>query len=538
MIYTVTSLTLIYVLTATIAAVAALFAWNRRRANGGIWLFLMMLAATQWCVADAFQVSASTLQGHIIWAKVSYIGSTSIAVFLLLFTIEYSGGRRLLKPALITALFVPSALSVIAAFANESLPLTWTAVTWSAQHNGIVVFQHGPFYWAITVYTLIVTVAASVVIVRFALRSWVDHRVQAVALVGCATITWAAAVLYNTNQTLLPGVDVNVTFALSGAVLTYVMLRHGLLDLVPLARGAFIEEMADGVLVLDDRSRIVDANPSAAHLLSLRRDELCGADLDDALAQVPELLLAIHAASVRRDVAPASIVIAGSHIDVQVTPVRATARAAGRLVVLRDVSRYKSIERQLQESNASLHTRVDDVTKLQVELQEVAIRDSLTGLHNRRFMTETLDREFLRARREGYPVCVVMIDIDYFKDINDGHGHAAGDSILVNLGVLLATRTRGGDIACRYGGDEFVVVMPNTTPEDAVSRAEAWRDEFAQNAPGWLGTNDPVTLSCGVALTTENGLSPGEVFAAADTAVYAAKDAGRNTVCRAPEQVI
>jgi len=536
--YTVTSLTMIYILAATVSAVAALFAWNRRRACGGRWLFLMMMAATQWSVADAFQISASTLEAHIMWSKISYLGSTSVAVFLLLFTLEYTGRRRLLTPGFISALFVVPVLSVVAAFGNDVLPLTWTSVTWAPQGNNIVVFQHGPFYWGITVYSLIVTVVALAILVGFAVRSWPEHSVESFALIGCAAVTWAAAIIYDIDQAILPGIDVNVTFAVSGALLTYVMLRHGLLDLVPLARGAFIEEMGDGVLVLDDRQRVVDANPSAVHLLRAPRSDLCGLFLDEALADAPELLDAIHGASTGRGAMSTAVVISGSHVDVQVTPVRVTARTTGRLVVLRDVSGYKSIERQLQEANADLERRVTDVTELQAELHEAAVRDSLTGLYNRRYMSETLDREFSRARREGYSVGVVMIDIDHFKDVNDSRGHAAGDSLLVHLGVLLRTRTRGGDIACRYGGDEFLVVMPNADAGDAIQRAQAWCDEFAMESPQWLGGEERVTISCGVALVPDNGWTPGEVVSAADTAAYAAKAMGRNLVRQAPAQTV
>jgi diguanylate cyclase (GGDEF)-like protein len=193
-------------------------------------------------------------------------------------------------------------------------------------------------------------------------------------------------------------------------------------------------------------------------------------------------------------------------------------------------------------------TMVEEIHLLQSQLREQAIRDSLTGCYNRRYLDETLGREFSRAQREAYPVCLVMADLDHFKLVNDTYGHQAGDAFLKALGGLLRSHTRAGDIVCRYGGEEFVIVLPNMQLEDAFQRANNWRLEFRAN--GFAAntfaakpfSNQPasgehgrirVTVSMGVASFPLHGASSEQVLKRADEAMYAAKEAGRDCV-RAP----
>src|SRR5262249_22718936 len=110
--------------------------------------------------------------------------------------------------------------------------------------------------------------------------------------------------------------------------------------------------------------------------------------------------------------------------------------------------------------------------KLREELREQALRDPLTGLYNRRYMEECLDRELHRAHRKQSPIGVIMLDLDHFKAFNDNHGHAVGDAVLRAVGTFLANQIRGGDIACRYGGEEFLLILPEANLHSTVNRAQ------------------------------------------------------------------
>jgi len=171
---------------------------------------------------------------------------------------------------------------------------------------------------------------------------------------------------------------------------------------------------------------------------------------------------------------------------------------------------------------------------LQEALRHQAIRDPLTGLFNRRFMLETLERELYRMRRKEAELAVIMLDLDYFKRFNDTFGHSAGDALLSALGRLLLSRVRKEDVACRYGGEEFTVILPETSLKTALDRAEELRqlvhglhlDHHGQS----LG---PITISLGVAVYPQHGKDPDALLRAADAALYEAKHTGRDRVVAA-----
>jgi diguanylate cyclase (GGDEF)-like protein len=164
-------------------------------------------------------------------------------------------------------------------------------------------------------------------------------------------------------------------------------------------------------------------------------------------------------------------------------------------------------------------------------LREQSIRDYLTNLFNRRYLEETLEREINRAERKKYSVGVLMIDIDHYKNYNDTLGHAAGDIILQELGKLLTSHVRLADIACRYGGDEFVLVIPEASLEVAKERAESLRAKMKHlNLKDKVKSPNTVTISVGVAVFPDHGSTGTAVLKAADDALYRAKNKGRDRV--------
>lgn len=193
---------------------------------------------------------------------------------------------------------------------------------------------------------------------------------------------------------------------------------------------------------------------------------------------------------------------------------------------------------QLEVARSALQQEVtkrlwaeQELTQANVRLQDQAMRDALTGLLNRRYLEESLDREESRSRRSGQPLGVMMIDIDHFKRCNDTFGHAAGDAVLREVGQYMLSLARGEDILCRYGGEEFVLVMGHASPAALRERAESLRlgvQTLEIESEGRrLG---PVTLSVGIAIFPDHGNSGQAVLQAADAALYRAKQNGRNCV--------
>ena len=169
--------------------------------------------------------------------------------------------------------------------------------------------------------------------------------------------------------------------------------------------------------------------------------------------------------------------------------------------------------------------------RLRETLRQQSVRDPLTGLYNRRFLEETLDREIARLERKGLPLSLIMIDVDNFKTFNDTFGHDAGDAVLRDLGGILQRHVRGGDIACRYGGEEFTIVLPEATIEIGRQRAEMLREAVRELRLMHDGKSlGAVTLSLGVACFPDHGRRREHLLQCADAALYEAKNGGRNRV--------
>jgi diguanylate cyclase (GGDEF)-like protein len=169
--------------------------------------------------------------------------------------------------------------------------------------------------------------------------------------------------------------------------------------------------------------------------------------------------------------------------------------------------------------------------KLRDQLRDQSIRDVLTGLFNRRYMLETCRREFSRAARAGQSIGILSIDIDHFKKYNDNHGHDAGDIVLRAVGNCLENLFRNEDVPCRFGGEEFVVVLPGAETDAALRRAEQLRSKIEEIVVRYLEKNLPrITVSIGVAVFPDAGDNPQAVLKAADEALYRAKEKGRNRV--------
>ena len=169
--------------------------------------------------------------------------------------------------------------------------------------------------------------------------------------------------------------------------------------------------------------------------------------------------------------------------------------------------------------------------RLREVLRSQSIRDPLTGLFNRRHMEESLEREVHRAARNEECVTLLMLDIDHFKQFNDTFGHQAGDTLLRALGDFLSQRTRGQDVACRYGGEEFVLILAGATAEDGCKRAELLRQELkqltVQHAGQVLGR---ISVSIGISAFPGHVATAEELLRAADQALYRAKAEGRDRV--------
>ncbi len=194
-----------------------------------------------------------------------------------------------------------------------------------------------------------------------------------------------------------------------------------------------------------------------------------------------------------------------------------------------------SDKRRIIEAAAALLAVSIKNAQLFREVKENSVRDALTGCFTRGHALDVIDAELRRARRSQTPVSMIMFDLDHFKDVNDRHGHLCGDAVLSAIGKRMKEVLRGSDLKCRYGGEEFLVLLPETPLHGARRVAETLRKEIADRPVPWSGEALTITASFGLAQTLPGEVNVQAVIARADQALYRAKDDGRNCVRIAAE---
>ncbi|HEY6795627.1 MAG TPA: diguanylate cyclase [Kineosporiaceae bacterium] len=321
--------------------------------------------------------------------------------------------------------------------------------------------------------------------------------------------------------------EVIVTFiVLAGLAHYFAVFRRGLLRLLPVARGLVLEHVGDAIFVMDLNGRVVDLNP-AARLLALRLYP----DLPDDLLGLPARQLLPyreHRRSLTDGVCQVERHDGTLDLDLRITELADRhGYPLGRVIVARDVTELNEQRRRLEE-------QLTVIKALRNELQEIAVRDDLTGLHNRRYLLGRLELDLDRARSAACPLSVILLDIDHFKSVNDRFGHAVGDALLVATARALRGCVRAGDTVARYGGEEFVILLPGASMDEALHMAEVLRTRCATVRVD--GRSGPVstTVSAGVATFPDCGWSGAELLQNADEALYSAKGGGRDQVVCAP----
>lgn len=297
----------------------------------------------------------------------------------------------------------------------------------------------------------------------------------------------------------------------------------GKFDLIPVARDIVLESIPAMIFVVDSSDRLVDANRMAQDYLGKSLSEIIGRDPLDVFRQWPELIQPFFMTENTR----VEIQIPGDPpriLELVITPLNnERGELEGRAIVAYDITERKNMELALQQ-------RLEEIQALHQALHEQAIRDPLTGAFNRRFLSESFDKEVARAKRDHSNISIIIIDVDHFKKFNDTYGHKCGDLVLQSLVNFLQEHTRQGDVVCRYGGEEFVIVMPDTDVNSAYQRAEALRAEFDAMSLEYESIYLRATFSVGVASFPSSAGTGEGVLHAADQALYKSKENGRNRV--------
>jgi len=194
------------------------------------------------------------------------------------------------------------------------------------------------------------------------------------------------------------------------------------------------------------------------------------------------------------------------------------------------------LEAKLEEKTRNMGIVLDDLAQENESLIKKSERDALTGVFNRAYFDRRYTQEFKRSRRDGTPLSIIFVDIDHFKQVNDNYGHLVGDECIKYVATVLSQEIkREADAACRYGGEEFALIIPNTSEDNAFALAESLRCKVVENTQTFLGEEVSLSVSCGlVTRTVDNEVSELQLLDMVDKALYQSKQNGRNRVTIAP----
>lgn len=523
----------ILILAALVSGAVSLLLWQRRRVPDIQTLALLMLSVAGWSLVAALEASSIQLSTKIFWSQFEYVGSGSAMTLYLFFALQRAGMTISLITRKSLALWLLPLVGFLLALTNRWHGQLWTGFEPASVGVNQITYHHGYIFFGMVAAIYTYALLASILLLRTTRHSGLILKRQNTAVLLAAAIPLLGGMLYVFQPVWLGGINITpMSFSISGIILAVGIVGLRYFDLAPVARDTLFEFMDDGVLVLGDGDQVIDINPAACRLLDT--DASCiGLPIDVVLSRWPELLRCCR----QSDAEHHEIQLSDNPlcvIEARLTPIIGKdSRLSGLIVVLRAITARVHDQRRLQLANDLLKGQVAEISQLQESVREQAIHDALTGLFNRRYLEETLPRELASSTRRHSPLSVIILDIDFFKTVNDTYGHHVGDRTLQALADLLDASTRKGDIACRYGGDEFVLVLPDTPLAEAVDKAESLRLKC-----GALSFDQDrcsgVTISLGVACAPDHGDSGGSLLLVADRALYRAKEAGRDQVVAEP----
>jgi diguanylate cyclase (GGDEF)-like protein/PAS domain S-box-containing protein len=526
--------------------------WRRRNVRGAKWLCLVMLTMSVWGLAEAFEMAAIAADVKILWAKIGYMGITASTPLLLIFSYHHLSAQSgielphdaarqpLLRMRLALLLWFVPLVTTILVWTNDAHHLIWTGYHFvTTGSTEVMVYSHGPWFWVLIIFTYMLLALSIMMLALAAVRLWKFSKQQSLTLLLSIPLPIFANMLYVFFPDQFQGVDLTpVGFAFTGIILTIGIYNFYFLDLTPFARETLMEFLPEAIIVVDSHNIVLDINSAATKMLGKSQKLLIGDNIQPFLTRWlssqqdnsagGQYQVIIDQGS-GEDHDNEGIEVSKKIFDLCITPFKYKGSYSGHILIFTDITERIANEDLLFETNEKLNAQLVEIHILKDQIEELAVRDALTGLYNRRFLNETLSREFSRAGREHYTICIAMIDVDHFKMYNDTFGHQAGDEVLVTLAKHLVENLREGDVVVRFGGEEFIVLMPFVTIETAENRINGLRASFSK-VRHRIDDLKGVTFSAGIASFPHHGSTFDEVLRAADQALYHAKQAGRNQV--------
>lgn len=309
------------------------------------------------------------------------------------------------------------------------------------------------------------------------------------------------------------------------------VFRYRIYDLAPLARDMIMDGISDIIVLADGKGRIVECNRAAVDFFSIE-DVDC---ITHTLKDFHPLLGKIHDQEQMIALGSGEVVLEKEgkphYFHYFAKPVFFRKESiAGMLVQLRDITDHMRFQEEIQKANAELKEKIFRIEQLKDRLKEEVIRDPLTGIYNRRYMDQLISRDLALAGRNNTSLSFAVLDIDFFKAVNDNWGHQAGDALLKNLSAIMVSKVRMSDLLFRIGGEEFLLLLNGVSLDKAAEIVEEIRHAFENSKTPYQDIEIRATLSAGVSSYPENHKNQTDLVRLADEALYLAKRQGRNRV--------
>ena len=482
-----------------------------RRAPKSLHFSYMVLSLLFFNMGYLFELSGGTYESALLAAKIEYLGAPFIAPFLVLFVLEYCARITVKLKHILILMIIP----ITAAILVFTWPLTDIFYKYLLYDTGGVVPRFivtgGVVYYLYFSYTYILVFCSLFIVLYYRKKGNDRFKKQANSLV-VATILPVVGVTINILQ--LGNLPIDVTSVLltcTCVLLAHSVTRQGLYSLAPIAQEQIVENMNDGLILVDVQGAFIDANPAAKKLFPQLRNMPSGA----GMPVISEITWNTGDSDVKREFSVTTAAGAVKHYQASQNFIINNGRTIGRSIIVYDITEAKE--------------RLDEV-------RHIAEHDALTGLINRGTLYGNGKSIFDRFGAKA-SAAVLMMDIDHFKKINDTYGHLNGDEVLKQVANTLVSNLRATDLVGRYGGEEFCVFLPRIDADYILILAEKLRASIENLELILNGQKVKITISIGVAVYDYNRHNTFEAFLSdADVALYEAKNSGRNCVKRFTEK--
>lgn len=499
----------LYLLACVLALVLSYISNKQRGDRASRYWVLVLLSFAIWTAAELIANIGTTLEWQLAFQRLVYLGVILGVVSWVMFAIHFSGNARWLTPIVVTAMLIVPAGTLVLVASLESHTLFYKEVALIYRDSYYVLdLRYGVGFWVQLIFcSYLYTLAGSVLLIAKSVQQPSLYRNQSLLIVIAAAIPLVANILYVLGVDFAGGFDPTPLFFVFSAVLITIATRnYFFLRLAPIARDLVFRNIDSGVLVVNEALQVTDVNPAFAEIGQVSVDEFIGKELKEVLETTFDT--------------------SAMHIVEQRYSGRLLARQRARQFELSsmDIKGYRG-------ERLGLLLMLSDVTQIQRAIDEIrrlAHTDLLTELPNRRALVEWVE-DLSGIDSMFTPVIIAMADLDYFKALNDTHGHHCGDYILKEVAALIGARLGRGDIVARWGGEEFCLVLTGHSWEQGENLIEQLRQKIESHVFFYEGHEIQVTMTFGVVQRL-----PGEelelAIKRADLMMYDGKRHGRNRV--------